>query len=361
MYYNYMDPIIVSDGIKRDLINIANGAYAPLRGFLGKDDLVSVVESMRLSDGQIWSLPIVLPVDGSTRDHYQREEKIELADDAGQILGIVIHPEFYTYDKNNLAQKVFGTTDMSHPGVARVINGPDVFLGGKFLVDSSFERRLHAYHLSPDEVKAEKERRGWKTMVAFQTRNIPHRSHEFLQKEALKVADGLLVHPVVGKKKSGDFSDELIIESYEALFKHYHDASRAMLALLPLEMRYAGPREAVHHAIVRRNHGCTHMIIGRDHAGVGSYYDPFAAQDIFDQFDPAELGIEILKFDNAHYCSSCGDIVFSTNHEHEADPLFSVSGTRLREMVARRESLPEFIVRPEIADIVQRHIKPLVD
>jgi len=356
-----MNPIIVSDGIKRDLINIASGAYAPLRGFLRENDLTSVVENMRLSDGQIWSLPVVLSVDEATRDQYAGESEITLADDAGQILGTVAHPEFYEFNKDAVAQGVFGTTDVEHPGVANLKNSPNIFMGGEFTVDPDFNYRLHKYHLTPEEVKAEKERRGWKTMVAFQTRNIPHRSHEFLQKEALKVVDGLLVHPVVGKKKAGDFNDDLIIQSYETLFEHYHDAARAMLALLPLEMRYAGPREAVHHAIVRRNHGCTHMIIGRDHAGVGSYYDSFAAQEIFDQFAPGELGIEILKFDNAHFCPACGDIVFSTGHEHDADQNFSVSGTRLREMVANRDILPEFIVRPEVAAVVAQHEKPLVD
>lgn len=350
----------IDDGAKRDLINIITGAYAPLTGFLGADDLDSVVRTMRLASGEIWSLPVVLYVDAETRERCADAGEITLMDREGGRLATIQNPEFYAYDKTALAQEVFGTTDIEHPGVANVMGAEEYFLGGVVVPDSLFSAKLHERHLTPAEVRAEKERRGWKTMVAFQTRNIPHRSHEFLQKEALKVADGLLVQPVIGKKKAGDFSDDVIIEAYETLFQHYHDSERAMLSLLPLEMRYAGPREAVHHAIVRRNHGCTHMIIGRDHAGVGKYYDPFAAQRIFDQFAPGELGIEILKYDNAHFCPECSDIVFSTNHEHEARPDYAVSGTRLRDMVASREALPDFIVRPEVADVIRRHPNPLI-
>tara|TARA_Y100000310_G_C20699321_1_gene828240 strand:- start:580 stop:1716 length:1137 start_codon:yes stop_codon:yes gene_type:complete len=352
--------VTIDDGLKRDIINIATKAYTPILGFLKEKDLDSVVKNMRLTSGEIWSIPIVLNLSKEDYEYHKQQNELYLQDVEGYRIAKIINPEFYKYDKFVLCEKIYGTKDINHPGVNKVMNSGEFFVGGDIEIDSKFNDKIHEYHFTPDEIIAEKNSRNWKTMVAFQTRNIPHRSHEFLQKEALKVADGLLVQPVIGKKKQGDFDDDLIIKSYQVLFRHYHDESRAILGLLPLEMRYAGPREAVHHAVVRKNHGCTHMIIGRDHAGVGDYYDPFAAQNIFDQFTAGELGIKILKFDNAHFCTECDDIVFSSNHQHNVDPEYNVSGTKLREMVKNKQALPKYIVRPEIADIIINYPNPLV-
>ncbi|PJC40490.1 MAG: sulfate adenylyltransferase, partial [Parcubacteria group bacterium CG_4_9_14_0_2_um_filter_41_8] len=297
MAYN----IIITDGEIRDIINIATGAYRPITALMGLEDFDSVVRTMRLTNGSIWSMPIALSVAKDAWEHAQLYDSIVLQDASLNVVGTIEAPEYYTYNLFELCDSIFGTQDMGHPGVCQMFENDGYFIGGAVRLDLTFSTKIHAYHYTPDEVKQEKKKRGWNTMVAFQTRNIPHRSHEFLQKEALKIVDGLLVQPVLGKKKQGDFSDDLIIQTYEALFEHYHDKQRAMLSVLPIQMRYAGPREALHHALVRRNFGCTHMIIGRDHAGVGNYYGPFDAQNIFDRFDQKDLGIEILKFGNAHY------------------------------------------------------------
>ena len=356
----YEKIILNSDEIK-DVRNIASGAYFPLSGFLRREDFLSVCQSMRLSSGEVWPIPIVLDITENEYKKIKNEKDIILADKSENPVAILKNIEAYPYNKDFLAEKIFGTKDRNHPGVDEVYKMGDYLIGGDiFLLDDSREP-FPDYNFLPQETKEYFREKGWQTICAFQTRNVPHRGHEFLQKEALKITDGLFVQPVVGRKKKEDFKDEFILASYEVLIERYYPKNRVLLGILPLKMRYAGPREALFHALIRRNFGCTHFIVGRDHAGVGNFYPPTAAQEIFDRFDKKEIGIEILKFPEVVFCKACRSHVFIDTCLHSEEEKIHFSGTEIREKIKNKEVPPSYLMRPEIFHLISGGLNSLVD
>ena len=271
--------ISISEDLANDVENIADGIFSPLEGFLGKKDYESVISKGRLSNGLAWTIPIVLDVDESTAAKMKKAGKVLLQNQQGLGIAILYVKETFTFDKEKTAKGVYGTSDSSHPGVAKTMSMQDFLVGGKIdFISRPEETEIRKYRLTPLQTREAFAKAGWKTIVAFQTRNPPHVAHEMLQKTSITTRDGVFVNPVIGKKKSGDFVDEVIVKCYETMIKHYYPENRCKLGTLHTEMKYAGPKEAIHHAIMRQNYGCSHIIIGRDHAGVGTFYDPFAAQ-----------------------------------------------------------------------------------
>lgn len=351
--------IQIKDDIVQDVQNIVDGVYAPLTGFLYQNDFQSVLDKMRLSDGQVWGMPIVLDIGEQVAQNITNGEDVVLEDEQGVEVAILKNVEVYSYDKKEYAQKIYGTLDNNHPGVAEIERREDQLVGGKLVVKYVRPRIFATHNLTPAKTKDIFCKRGWKTIVAFQTRNVPHRGHEFLQKYALNQVDGLLVQPVVGEKKLDDFKDEYILSSYEILLDKYFDENKALLGALPLKMRYAGPREALMHALIRRNYGCTHFIVGRDHAGVGDYYSPTAAQEIFDNFTKDELGIEILKYGEVVYNEKKDKYCFAKDCAPEDKKSFS--GTVLRKSIKERKDPPLYLVRQEVYDLLINSDNSLVD
>lgn len=347
-----MKKIIVSNEIIQEGINITDGLYSPIKGFLSEKDLSSVLEKMRLASGEIWSMPILLDISKENAEEIKNEKDIIITDGEREL--IVSDIEIYNYDKEILAEKLFGTKDPNHPGVARAMEMKDCFVGGSLKEIDSIDKP-HNLHLTADEAKEIFKKNGWEYVVAFQTRNPPHRSHEHLQKTALKKVDGLFINPVIGPKKKGDFRDEHIIGAYEELIKYHYPENSSVLGTFHTIMRYAGPKEAVFHALVRRNMGCTHMIIGRDHAGVGDYYGSYEAQEIFDNFTEDELGIKILKYENVTFCKGCGDMSEDNSCEHSIEDKIYLSGTKLREKLTKGEEIPEEFMRKEVLNYLMKN------
>jgi len=339
-----------------DLENIATGVYSPLEGFLGQEDLKSVLAGKRLANDVPWTIPIVLDVDRETAAPLAVGAEVLLEDGSGRPVAILSLEEKYGYDRVETAEKVFGTRDPAHPGVAKVMAMKDVLLAGPVDLIDVTPTPYDRYKLSPKETRVLFGSRGWKTVVGFQTRNTPHIGHEYVQKAALTYTDGLFINPVIGRKKRGDFKDEVILASYEELVRHYYVKERTAMAILQMEMRYAGPREAIHHAIIRKNFGCTHIIIGRDHAGVGSYYAPFAAHDIFEEF--TDLGIEPLFFRSFSYCRRCGSVVNEKICPHAPADHVQYSGTRIRDLLVQGEIPPPELMRPEVARSIMQFKEP---
>src|SRR6056297_908961 len=273
-----MKEISVNKENIQDALNLAQGVYAPLEGFLYSRDFYSVLERMRLADGKLWSIPIVLDIDKEAAWFLKNEKKVKIVNEATGSEAVLDNIEIYNFDKNEMASQVFGTLNEAHPGVAEIFKKGDYLIGGKILEFQEKDRIFPEYNYTPAQTREIFRKKGWKKIVAFQTRNIPHLGHEFLQRYALKQADGIFIQPVVGKKKPYDFNDECIIFAYQVLIEKFLGKDKALFGVLPLKMNYAGPREAVMHALIRRNFGCTHFIVGRDHAGVGRFYTPTAAQ-----------------------------------------------------------------------------------
>ena len=337
-----------------DLDLIAVGAMSPLTGFMNQVDYERTVHEMRLANGTVWSLPITLSAPADTASGLKQGQEVVLVDQTGRHLGILTVDEVYSYDKQVEAQNVFGTTEEAHPGVASMYGQHDMLIGGSVTVieRENLEPELRPYREDPAQTRAAFAERHWRTIVGFQTRNPVHRAHEYIQKAALEIVDGLLLHPLVGETKPGDIPADVRMRCYEALLEGYYPEDRVHLSVLPAAMRYAGPREAVFHALVRKNYGCTHFIVGRDHAGVGNYYGTYEAQDLLRSIPAADLGITPLYFDHSFYCNRCEGMASMKTCPHGPEERVFLSGTQVRDMLANGQVPPMEFTRPEVAKIL---------
>jgi sulfate adenylyltransferase len=330
-----------------DLDMLASGALSPLEGFMGKEDYESVLESMRLVSGLPWALPVCLAVDDAPSG-----DRVALTDGDGTPLAILDVEDVYDYDRDHEAQQAFRTTDEAHPGVARLYGQKPRYLSGRVTVFERAKPSFPQLAKDPAETRAAFDERGWRRIVGFQTRNPIHRAHEYLTKVALETVDGLLIHPLVGETKSDDVPAATRVECYRVLMDGYYPADRVLLSAFPAAMRYAGPREAIWHAICRKNYGCSHFIVGRDHAGVGDYYGTYDAQLIFDEFEAHELDIEPMFFEHSFFCRACGSMASAKTCPHGSDEHVFLSGTKVREMLEKGELPPSEFSRPEVAAVL---------
>ncbi len=352
--------ITISEDLANDVENIADGIFSPLEGFLSKQDFESVVSRGRLSNDLAWTIPIVLDVDEQTASKMKEAGDVLIKNPQGVGIAVLHVEETFSFDKEKTSQGIYGTTDASHPGVAYTMSMKDYLVSGKIdYIQRPDDTEIRKNRLTPIQTREAFTQAGWKTICAFQTRNPPHVAHEMLQKTSITTRDGVFVNPIIGKKKSGDFVDEIIVKCYETMIKLYYPENRCKLGTLHTQMKYAGPKEAIHHAIMRQNYGCTHIIIGRDHAGVGKFYDPFAAQKIFDDYP--ELEISPVFFPPFFYCRKCLTYTTPKTCPHDNDAKEQISGTKLREMIQNGEAPSEFILRPEVAQVILNHPKPFVD
>lgn len=346
-----------------DLEMIAIGAFSPLTGFMKQADFASVCTDMRLADGEggkpgtVWPIPITLAVDDATKETLERRGQAALYHSDGTLMAVMDTSDIYPHDKKLEIPNVFATEDSAHPGVKAVMDEGNWCVGGTLHVitvtpEKEPGEQFTEYRLPPASTRAEFEKRGWKTVVAFQTRNPIHRAHEYLTKCAQEMTDGLLVHPLVGETKPGDIPADVRMECYQTLISRYYSPNHTMLSVMPGAMRYAGPREAILHAIIRKNYGCSHFIVGRDHAGVGNYYGSYDAQKIFDRFSPDDLGMTILKFEHTAWSKAAGGMVSPKTFPKIEGDQISLSGTAVRDMLARGERPPAEFTRPEVADVL---------
>jgi sulfate adenylyltransferase len=345
--------IQVNDVIARDIEMIGVGVFSPLSGFMGAADYESTVETGRLANGLPWTIPVTCDLAGT---QVGPGDRVAMRDAAGAVLAILEVTETFTRDRANEALKVYCTDDaQGHPGVARLFAEGDTLAAGTITVLERCDRgELGPWWADPAETRATFAEHGWRTIVAFQTRNPVHRAHEYLQKCALEMCDGLLLHPIVGDTKKDDIPADVLMECYRVLLEGYYPANRALLRVLPAAMRYAGPKEAIFHAIMRKNYGCTHFIVGRDYAGVGSHYGTFDEHRIFREYAPEEIGITPLFLDHAMYCRRCDAMVSQKTCPHGSEDHVMLSGTNVRELLAAGEDLPTEFTRPEVAEVLRR-------
>ncbi|MCD6562731.1 MAG: sulfate adenylyltransferase [Thermoproteales archaeon] len=340
-----------------DIENICRGVFSPLEGFLDRNNYLSVLENKRLSNDIPWTIPIILDVSNQSIDGLKEGDDV-LLKYYDRNIALMNIEEIYQWDKKQYARYIYGTTDPEHPGVSKIYKMNDYLVAGKLELLNSVPTRFERYTLWPIETRILFRERGWRTIVGFQTRNAPHRGHEYVQKAALTFVDGLFVNPLVGWKKKGDYKDDVILAAYETLIKHYYPRDVVVLAVLRTSMRYAGPREAVHHAIMRKNFGCTHFIIGRDHAGVGNYYGPYDAWKIFQEFP--DLGITPLFIREAFYCKKCDGMVNEKICPHNEEYRIHISGTNIRRMLLNGERPPEYMMRREVAETILSFENPFM-
>ncbi len=348
--------ITLSRRSQSDLEMIATGACSPLTGFMSQQDYSSVLDEMRLADGTVWSIPITLPICAEQVSNLKGVEEVTLSTESDGVIGKIQISDIYKPDKGREAEKVYLTTDDKHPGVAALLSGGKYYVAGDIEVYQLPEyKHFGEYRMSPRQLRAVIEEKGWKSVVAFQTRNPIHRAHEYITKCALEMVDGLIIHPIVGETKSDDIPADVRMTCYEAIIEHYYPHRHTILSVYPASMRYAGPREAIFHALTRKNYGCTHFIVGRDHAGVGSYYGTYDAQRIFGNFTREELGIEPMFFEHAFYCKRTNSMATTkTSRAMDHEKVF-LSGTKVREMLIDGVDLPEEFTRSEVSDILKKH------
>jgi sulfate adenylyltransferase len=340
---------------RSDLDLMAVGALSPLEGFMVQADYQRVLKEMRLADGTVWAIPVTLDADAETAAAALAHGEAALVDDSGEPVATMKVAEVYDWDPAEEARQVYRTEDPEHPGVAYVQERKAKLLGGTVTLLTKSAPEFPEYHLEPATTRALFAERGWHTVVAFQTRNPIHRAHEFLTKCALETVDGLLIHPLVGETKAGDIPADVRMRCYEVLLDHYYPKDRTALSTLPAAMRYAGPREAIWHAIIRKNYGCSHFIVGRDHAGVGSYYGTYDAQEIFDEFEPQEIGITPVKFEHTFFHTVLKEMVSNKTSPGPKEAHLFLSGTKVRDMLAAGEDLPPEFTRPEVSSILKEH------
>ena len=349
----------INTNLSEDIINIANGVFSPLEGFLYDNDLENVITHKRLSNDTPWTIPILLDFNKNELKDIKEGDTILLTNKETGLQATLTLEEIYKYDKKTLAESVYQTKDTSHPGVNNIYQMKEQLIGGKINLLKTKTREYDEYNLTPQETRVLFKEKGWREIVAFQTRNPPHIGHEYVQKTALTFVDGLFINPIIGKKKTGDFKDEVILKSYDTLMKHYYLKNRAVMSILRTSMKYAGPREAIHHAIMRKNFGCTHFIVGRDHAGVGSYYGPYDAHDIFNEFP--DLGIIPVFFRSFSRCTKCGSVVNDKICPHDQKYHINFSGKKIREILRNGQVPPEDMMRKEVAETILQFKKPFIE
>ncbi|MFB6075774.1 MAG: sulfate adenylyltransferase [Candidatus Aenigmatarchaeota archaeon] len=350
--------IDVDEEMAQEVRNIAIGRYSPLNGFQNQNNFLKVVRDMRTETGEAWTIPMTLDVKKDISKNFNIGDSIALFYNE-KPLAIVDVNDIYTYDRDEVVESLYGTVDINHPGVRMYSEKEDVFVGGKVNYLRGIEgNRNSKYDLTPRETRVFFKEMGWKSVVGFQTRNAPHRGHEYLQKNILENVDGILIHPKIGKKKIGDYRDEVIIEAYNELMGEYYLRNNAVLCTLPTKMRYMGPREAVFDILIRKNQGCTHFIVGRDHAGVGNYYGEFESQEIFQKFP--DIQIEPLFYDYAFYCEKCHGMVSDRTCPHGSEQRLAPSGTKIRGMLKEGKIPPKELMRPEVAEKIMEFNEPFV-
>jgi len=350
--------IEVTYDVATEVENIAKGVYSPLEGFMYQNDYINVLNHMRLLNDIPWTIPIILDLPYDQAKEFKEGDVVALKY-GNKVIGVIEVEEIYRWNKKEYAIKVFKTKDPNHPGVKKILSKNDLLIGGKIKLINEVPTRFSNFLLWPFETRLLFREKSWRTIVGFQTRNVPHLGHEYVQKAALTFVDGLLIHPLIGWKKPGDFKDEVIIAAYNALLKHYAPRDSVVFAVLRMEMRYAGPREAIHHAIVRKNFGCTHFIVGRDHAGVGDYYKPYEAWEIFNEFP--DLGITPLFIRESYFCKKCGSMVNEKICPHKGEDRVLISGSYIRKLIANRQIPPPYLMRKEVSEVVLSFKNPFVE
>jgi sulfate adenylyltransferase len=356
---NTLYSLKLSGELVQDVFNITCGVYSPLEGFVCREDYRNILDNRRLASGLPWTIPVVLDITLQEAKELSENNEVCLLGPDEKAIALLHIRDIYEFDKEELSLKIFGTTDAAHPGVARIKVMKERLVGGDVDLINEPEHPFGQYTLKPLETRALFKEKGWANVVGFQTRNVPHLGHEYVQKTALSFADGLFINPVIGKKKKGDFKDRVILDAYGALIKNYYLEERAVMSVLNMQMRYAGPREAVFHAIIRKNFGCTHFIVGRDHAGVGGFYRPFDSHRIFDEFP--DLEITPLFFKSFFYCRRCGSVACEKTCPHEKAERINFSGTEIRNLLKEGKFPPGEMMRREVAESVIFHKQPFIE